>query len=118
MADNISLQKSIDMLRVENAKDAEDKQSRDLRQEKELVSLNKNFKKFLDGVAGGKKDEEEERRDGNKKKKPSSAGSPIGDMASELKGANLGIGSMIGVFLLSMMISLKKYLILKMRLKI
>lgn len=97
MADNISLQKSIDMLRVENAKDAEDKQSRDLRQEKELVSLNKNFKKFLDGVAGGKKDEEEERRDGNKKKKPSSAGSPIGDMASELKGANLGIGSMIGV---------------------
>ena len=96
MADNISLQKSIDMLRVENAKDAEDKQSRDLRQEKELVSLNKNFKKFLDGVAGGKKDEEEERRD-KKKKKPSSAGSPIGDMASELKGANLGIGSMIGV---------------------
>ena len=96
MADNISLQKSIDMLRVENAKDAEDKQSRDLRQEKELVSLNKNFKKFLDGVAGGKKDEEEERRD-EKKKKPSSAGSPIGDMASELKGANLGIGSMIGV---------------------
>jgi acetolactate synthase regulatory subunit len=96
MADNTSLQKSIDMLRVENAKDAENKQSRDLRQEKELVSLNKNFKKFLDGVAGGKKDEEEERRDG-KKKKPSSAGSPIGDMASELKGANLGIGSMIGV---------------------
>jgi hypothetical protein len=96
MADNISLQKSIDMLRVENAKDAENKQSRDLRQEKELVNLNKNFKKFLDGVAGGKKDEEEERRD-KKKKKPSSAGSPIGDMASELKGANLGIGSMIGV---------------------
>ena len=63
MADNISLQKSIDMLRVENAKDAENKQSRDLRQEKELVNLNKNFKKFLDGVAGGKKDEEEERRD-------------------------------------------------------
>ena len=97
MADNISLQKSIDMLRVENAKDAEDKQSRDLRQEKELVNLNKNFKKFLDGVAGEKKDKEEERRDGQKKKKPSSAGSPIGDMASELKGANLGIGGMIGV---------------------
>lgn len=97
MADNISLQKSIDMLRVENAKDAEDKQTRDLRQEKELVSLNKNFKKFLDGVAGDKKDKEEERRDGQKKKKPSSAGSPIGDMASELKGANLGIGTMIGV---------------------